>query len=270
MYEHIEKVRTDSSDNIQNTIPPDMINKTHQSDSRDLSEIPDSSIHLVVTSPPYNSRKLYDDDLTLHEYLSLIKEVFESIFPKLVDGGRIVINLANIGRKPYIPITDYVSHIFREIGFVQRGEIIWDKGASAGSSCAWGSWKSSSNPVLRDVHEYLLVFSKGTLKRHKGERNDTISKTEFMEYTKSIWRFNTVSAKKIGHPAPFPEELVYRCIQLYSFEGDVIFDPFMGSGTTGLVALKTNRKFLGFELNRDYVDLANDRTELYLLNRKYG
>ena len=138
----------------------------------------DLSIHLVVTSPPYNSRKLYDDDLSLSEYLKLIEDVGREIFPKLVDGGRFVINIANLGRKPYIPITDYVSHIFTSLGYLQRGEIIWDKGASAGSSCAWGSWKSASNPVLRDVHEYILIFSKGTMKRRKSEKINTIDRED--------------------------------------------------------------------------------------------
>lgn len=268
MYGEIEDVRTDASDGLENPVPIELLNKTILGNSRDLSMIPDLSLHLVITSPPYNSRKSYDDDLTLDEYLSLIENVFYEIYPKLVDGGRAIINLANLGRKPYIPVTDYVSKIMKNIGYVQRGEIIWDKGASAGSSCAWGSWKSASNPVLRDVHEYILVFSKGTMKRRKGEKSNTITRDEFMEYTKSIWSFNTVSAKTVGHPAPFPEELPYRCIQLYSFEGDVVFDPFMGSGTTGLVALKTKRKFIGIDNNEEYVNLANDRIDAYQLSKK--
>ncbi len=268
MYREISEVRTDPSDGLENSIPPELLNKTILGDSRDLSQIPDLSIHLVITSPPYNSRKLYDKDLSLNEYLQLIYDVFYELYPKIVDGGRVAINIANLGRKPYIPITDYVSQMLTDIGYIQRGEIIWDKGASVGSSCAWGSWQSASNPVLRDVHEYILIFSKGTMKRNKAERKNTISKEEFMEYTKSIWRFSTVSAKKIGHPAPFPEELPYRCIQLYSFEGDVIFDPFMGSGTTGLVALKCNRKFVGMDINEKYVFMANERVSSYILEQQ--
>lgn len=268
MYGELEKVRTDASDGLVNPIPMELLNTTMLGDSQDLSRLPDLSLHLVITSPPYNSRKQYDDDLSLDEYLRLIENVFLEIYPKLVDGGRVVINLANLGRKPYIPITDYVSKIMRNIGYIHRGEIIWDKGASAGSSCAWGSWQSASNPVLRDVHEYILVFSKGTMKRRKGEKNNTISRDEFMEYTKSIWNFSTVSAKSIGHPAPFPEELPYRCIQLFSFEGDVIFDPFMGSGTTGVVALKNKRKFLGMDIKKEYVELSNERVSAYLLEEE--
>lgn len=265
---YVNPASTKSSDDLENVIPKNLINKVILGDSRNLSKIPDLSIHLVVTSPPYNVSKQYDEDLSLVEYISLIREVFEEIYPKLVDGGRICINLANIGRKPYIPLTDQVSKVLTELGYIQRGEVIWDKGASAGSSCAWGSWKSASNPVLRDVHEYILIFSKGTLKRTKGERKDTISRDEFMEYTKSIWKFFTVSARKIGHPAPFPEELPFRCIQLYSYENDVVFDPFMGAGTTGLAALKIKRNFLGYEIKEEYVDLATDRIDAWKISNQ--
>ncbi|MCE7733891.1 MAG: site-specific DNA-methyltransferase, partial [Candidatus Heimdallarchaeota archaeon] len=256
MYTEITPANTEDSDGLENPLPKTLENKIIQADSRDLSFIPDLSLHLIVTSPPYNARKQYDDDLSLSEYLKLIEEVCTQIYPKLVDGGRIILNIANMGRKPYIPITDYISHILTDIGYMQRGEIIWDKGASAGSSTAWGSWLSASNPSLRDVHEYILIFSKGTMKRTKGEKVPTISRDEFLKYTKSIWQFSTVSARKIGHPAPFPEELPYRCIQLYSYEDDVIFDPFMGSGSTALAALKSGRRYVGIELKQDYVDLA--------------
>ena len=140
-----------------------------------------------------------------------------------------------------------------------RGEIIWNKAASASPSTAWGSWQSASNPILRDVHEYILIFSKGDYKREKKEKENTISKEQFMEWTKSIWTMNTESAKRIGHPAPFPEELPYRLIQLYSFKDDIILDPFMGSGTTAVSALKSNRKFVGYDISQEYIDLAERR-----------
>lgn len=265
MYTEVKPACSRNSDGLENQMPDNLINTVIQGDSRDLSQIPDLSLHLVVTSPPYNSRKFYDKDLSLSDYLGLIKNVCSELYPKMVDGSRFIINLANLGRKPYVPLTDYISQILSEIGYIQRGEIIWDKGASAGSSTAWGSWKSCSNPVLRDVHEYILVFSKGTMKRTKGEKRDTITRDEFLEYTKSIWTFPTVSAKKIGHPAPFPIELPSRVIQLYSYENDIIFDPFMGAGTTAIAALKAGRKFFGFDINQDYVDLANDRIDAFLI-----
>lgn len=140
-----------------------------------------------------------------------------------------------------------------------RGEIIWNKAASASPSTAWGSWQSAANPILRDVHEYILIFSKGNYKREKGNKENTISKEQFMEWTKSIWTMNAESARRIGHPAPFPEELPFRLIQLYSFTGDIILDPFMGSGTTGVSALKSNRMYVGYDISQEYINLANRR-----------
>jgi site-specific DNA-methyltransferase (adenine-specific) len=121
---------------------------------------------------------------------------------------------------------------------------------------------------LRDIHEYILIFSKGDYKREKGDKENTISKEQLMEWTKSIWTMNAESAKRIGHPAPFPEELPYRLIQLYSFTGDIILDPFMGSGTTAVSALKTNRKFVGYEISKEYIDLAKKRIEPLLKQTK--
>ena len=146
-----------------------------------------------------------------------------------------------------------------DIGFAMRGEIIWNKAASASPSTAWGIWQSAANPILRDIHEYILIFSKGDYKRDKKGKEDTITKDQFMEWTKSIWSMNAESAKRIGHPAPFPEELPFRLIQLYSFKGDIILDPFMGSGTTGVAALKAERKFIGYEISSEYIELSKKR-----------
>jgi site-specific DNA-methyltransferase (adenine-specific) len=147
----------------------------------------------------------------------------------------------------------------QEIGFLMRGEVIWSKDASAGSSTAWGSWLSASNPTLRDIHEYLLIFSKGSMKRNSSNKESTITRDEFLEYTKSIWSFPTESAKRVGHPAPFPRELPYRLIQLYTFRGDVVLDPFCGSGTTCVAAVQTDRRFIGIDKNKEYVLLARKR-----------
>ncbi|MHA1512043.1 MAG: DNA-methyltransferase, partial [Promethearchaeota archaeon] len=228
-------------------------------DSRDLSIIPDNSIHLVVTSPPYNVTKDYDENLTLKEYLALLSSVFTEMWRVLVPGGRMAINIANIGRKPYIPLHSYIINIMHKIGFYMRGEIIWNKDSSAGISCAWGSFASASNPVLRDVHEYILVFSKITGKLEKGNKINTIDKKDFVEWSKSIWNFSAVSAKKIGHPAPFPVELPRRLIEFYSYEGDVILDPFIGSGTTAIASLELERHFIGYDISAEYVKLAKKR-----------
>lgn len=249
---------------IEEEISQENINKIFCKSSEQMDEIPDNSVNLMITSPPYNVGKEYDNDLTIGEYKLLLQNVFQETYNKLATGGRACINIANIGRKPYIPLHSLIIEIMLDIGYFMRGEIIWDKSASAGGSCAWGSWQSASNPVLRDVHEYILVFCKDSFSKNKvKEKKDTITRDDFLNWTKSIWTFPTVSAKKIGHPAPFPIELPHRLINLYSYEGDVILDPFCGSGTTCLAAAKNKRKYIGYEIVKDYVDLANKRLSDY-------
>ncbi|WP_448825080.1 DNA-methyltransferase [Capnocytophaga ochracea] len=261
LYKELEEKKV--LDKNENIFPDYLENTIILGSSENMSSIPSNSVHLMITSPPYNVSKEYDDDLSLSEYLSLLKNVFTETYRVLVNGGRACINVANLGRKPYIPLSDYISKMMIEIGFNMRGEIIWNKAASASPSTAWGSWQSAANPTLRDIHEYILVFSKGDYKREKGKKENTISKEQFMEWTKSIWTMNAVSAKKIGHPAPFPEELPFRLIQLYSFVGDIILDPFMGSGTTAISALKADRKYIGFDISQEYITLANNRIAPY-------
>ena len=249
-------------ENIENIILEEDLNKIYCKSSEKMDEIPNNSIHLMVTSPPYNVQKEYDDDLSLDEYRALLKNVFSETYKKLVLGGRACINIANIGRKPYIPLHSYLISDMLEIGFLMRGEIIWNKATSASPSTAWGSWMSASNPCLRDIHEYILVFCKGSYSRindKKVKKENTITDKEFLEWTKSVWTFSAVSAKSIGHPAPFPEELPNRLIQLYSYKGDVVLDPFCGSGTTCLTALKSNRNYIGYELNSEYIRLSEKR-----------
>ncbi|SEL18035.1 site-specific DNA-methyltransferase (adenine-specific) [Methanobrevibacter gottschalkii] len=242
------------------------LNKLYCKSSENMDEIPDNSIHLMITSPPYNVGKEYDDDLTLDEYLELLTSVFAQTYKKLVSGGRACINIANIGRKPYIPFHAMVIEIMLNLGFLMRGEIIWDKSASAGGSCAWGSWMSASNPVLRDFHEYILIFSKESYSKNKSqEKKDTIGHDEFIQWTKSIWTFPAVNAKKIGHPAPFPTELPHRLINLYSYEGDVVLDPFCGSGTTCIAATKNKRNYIGYDIEEKYIRLSKSR----LSNQKF-
>jgi site-specific DNA-methyltransferase (adenine-specific) len=224
-----------------------------------MSTLPDNSVHLMITSPPYNVGKEYDEDLDINEYRGLLREVFGEVYRSLVIGGRACVNVANIGRRPYIPIHRYVIEDMIELGFLMRGEIIWDKAASAGVSTAWGSWMSAANPTLRDIHEYILIFSKGSMRRISKERNSTITRDEFLEYTKSIWSFPAESAKRVGHPSPFPVELPRRLIQLYSFKEDIVLDPFCGSGTTCIAAHMIGRHYIGFDINEKYVNLAKKR-----------
>jgi site-specific DNA-methyltransferase (adenine-specific) len=240
--------------------PLNRIDTIFKTSSEEMRELPDCSVHLMVTSPPYNVGKEYDNDLTLEEYLAFLKRVWKETLRVLVPGGRACINVANVGRKPYIPLHASIMRDMIDLGFLMRGEIIWDKAASASTSTAWGSWQSATNPTLRDTHEYILVFSKGSYRRDKMDgRKSTISKEEFLEFTKSVWGFPSESARKVGHPAPFPVELPYRLIQLYTFSDEIVLDPFMGSGQTALAALKAGRRYVGYELSEEYCKLAERR-----------
>lgn len=259
-----KEIKNKDLDIVVNDFPNELLNTIIEDSCENMKDIPNNSLHLMITSPPYNVSKEYDNDLSLNEYLNLLKNCFKETYRVLINGGRACVNIANIGRKPYIPLSDYVSKIMIEIGFNMRGEIIWNKSSGAGISTAWGSFQSASNPILRDVHEYILIFSKGSYKRERDKnekelRRDNISKDEFIEWTKSIWTMNPESAKRIGHPAPFPEELPNRLIKLFSFSNDIVIDPFMGSGTTAIAAIKNNRNFIGYEINKEYINLANKR-----------
>ena len=248
---------------IENKIPSELLNKHFCHSSESMNELPNNSVHLMITSPPYNVTKEYDNNLNLEEYVGLLNRVWRDTYRVLAPGGRACINVANLGRKPYIPLHSYIIEGMLTIGFLMRGEIIWNKASSASPSTAWGSWLSAANPVLRDIHEYILIFSKDSFSHVSKGKESTISKEEFLEWTKSVWTFPAVSAKKIGHPAPFPEELPNRLIKLYSFKQDVILDPFLGSGTTSLSAIKNGRNYVGYDTNKKYVELADKRVAEY-------
>ena len=250
---------------VENEIDPQNMNKIFCKSSESMTELPDNSVHLMVTSPPYNVGKEYDENLSLKEYRELLKQVFKETYRVLVPGGRACINVANLGRKPYLPLHSYIIEDMHDIGFLMRGEILWDKGSSASPSTAWGTYLKANNPVLRDIHEYILVFCKDTFTRlNPHKRKSTISKEEFLEFTKSVWKFAAERASKVGHPAPFPVELPYRLIQLYTFEGDVVLDPFVGSGTTCIAALKTKRRYVAYDIDKRYCNLAERRIKQFL------
>ncbi|HSB67528.1 MAG TPA: site-specific DNA-methyltransferase [Anaerolineales bacterium] len=247
---------------IETVISPELLDRIYSSSAEKMLELPDQSVHLMVTSPPYNVGKEYDGDLSLQEHIAFLERVWSEVYRLLVPGGRACINVANLGRRPYIPLHAWIAASMLRMGFLMRGEVIWNKAASASPSTAWGSWMSATNPTLRDVHEYILIFSKGVFKRDNPHRREnTISNEQFLEYTKSVWTFPAEPATKVGHPAPFPIELPYRLIQLYSFKGEVVLDPFMGSGQTAIAALKADRHFVGYEINPGYVALAQARIQ---------
>lgn len=245
---------------VETPLSSDVIDMVFCKTSERMEELPDNSIHLMVTSPPYNVGKQYDENLTLKEYREFLKRVWQEVRRVLVPGGRVCINVANLGRKPYIPLDAFIIEDMLELDYLMRGEIIWNKGTSASPSTAWGTWLSATNPVLRDIHEYILVFSKDIFKRRKPSgKISTMSRQEFLELTKSVWTFSAESARKVGHPAPFPVDLPYRLIQLYTYKDDIVLDPFCGSGSAFVAAIKADRHFVGYDIDPNYVKMSEKR-----------
>ena len=250
--ELVEVLNANNNSDIKDTI-------FHKS-SENMEELKNNSVSLTVTSPPYNIGKDSDLDLTDEQYWLMMEKVFTETYRVTQSGGRIVVNVANLGRKPYIPFSKYFTELLIDLGFIMRGEIIWQKSKGANANFAWGSWLSASNPVIRDIHEDCLVFSKDTFKKSsKGE--SSLEKEEFMESTLSVWNINAARAKKIGHPAPFPVDLPYKFINLYTYKNDLVLDPFIGSGTTAIAAKKLNRNYVGYEIKKEYIKVANNRLE---------
>jgi DNA modification methylase len=230
-------------------------------DCRQMKEVPDESVDLVVTSCPYNARVKYDiynDNLPLDEYLDFLKDAWRECYRVMRPGARIAVNINQINRQPSIPLPAYVTMQLLDLGLLMRGCVLWDKGVNKSCGTAWGSWQSYTNPILRDNYEWVLLFSKDTFKMPKTTEPD-ITKEEFLLWTKSLWSIPCESAKRIGHPAPFPVELPYRLIKLYSAPGATVLDPFCGSGTTAVAAKTLGRHYIGYDISREYIDIANRR-----------
>jgi modification methylase len=245
-------------------------------DSRDMSAVESSSVALVVTSPPYFAGKEYEEALgeghvpaSYLDYLMMLRDVFAECVRVLEPGGRIAVNVANLGRRPYRSLAGDVTTILQDdLGLLLRGEVVWVKADGASGSTAWGSFQSAANPVLRDLSERIVVASKGRFdrapsraKREKARLpfENTISKQEFMEATLDLWRIQPESARRVGHPAPFPVEVPRRCIELLTYRDDVVLDPFMGSGSTAVAAVRTARRYVGYDTDPAYVALAEKR-----------
>lgn len=247
-------------------------------DARQMPELPDSSVALVVTSPPYFAGKAYEEALgeghipaDYAAYLEMLTDVFAECARVLEPGGRIAVNVANLGRKPYRSLSADVTWILQDrLGLLLRGEVIWQKARGAGGNCAWGSFQSAKNPVLRDLTERVVVASKGRFDRARStaQRTEaglpaesTIGKDRFLDLTLDLWEFPPESATRVGHPAPFPVELPRRFIDLYTFAGDLVLDPFMGSGSTGVAAVESGRRFAGYDTDQAYRDAAIERID---------
>lgn len=245
-------------------------------DARDMSAVNDNSISLVVTSPPYFAGKEYEQAMgqghipdSYVAFIEMLEDVFAECRRVLEPGGRIAVNVANLGRKPYRSLAaDVITILQDRLGMLLRGEIIWVKAQAASGSCAWGSFRSAANPVLRDVTERIIVASKGrfdralnpTQRRRLGlPFQSTITKEEFIEATLDVWKIKPERARSVGHPAPFPIELPLRLIKLYTYKGDVVLDPFLGSGSTAVAAARIDRRFVGYDTDPAYVSLAASR-----------
>ena len=246
--------------------------------------VPDNSVALVVTSPPYFSGKEYEQALgeghipgSYIEYLDMLRDVFAECRRVLEPGGRIAVNVANLGRKPYRSLAADVIRILQDdLRLLLRGEVVWRKGEGASGSCAWGSFRSAANPVLRDVTERVVIASKGRFDRAKSPdqrrrlslpHESEITADEFMEATLDVWNIAPERATRVKHPAPFPVELPERLIRLYSYRDDLVLDPFMGSGSTLIAAIRSSRRYLGYDTDPDYVTTAKARVTAELTQR---
>lgn len=247
-------------------------------DSRVMDDrVKDGSVALVVTSPPYFAGKAYEEELgeghipaSYVDYLRMLHDVFATCVRKLEAGGRIAVNVANLGRKPYRSLSADVIRILQdELGLLLRGEVIWRKADGAGGNCAWGSFRSPSNPVLRDITERVIIASKGRFDRaltpaarKAGDFPHVphlLTSDEFMEATLDVWDIPPESAKRVNHPAPFPVELPERLIKLYTYKDDLVLDPFLGSGSTLVAAARTHRRGAGYDMDPAYVEIARER-----------
>jgi len=235
-------------------------------DARAMDELKPASVALVVTSPPYFAGKEYEAALgeghvpaTYLDYLAMLRDVFDECKRVLEPGGRIAVNVANLGRRPYRSLAaDVIAILQDNLGLLLRGEIVWVKAEGASGSCAWGSFRRATNPVLRDVSERVVVASKGRFDRAR-RGDSTLGTDEFLEATLDVWRIPPESARRVGHPAPFPVELPQRLIELYTYRGDLVLDPFLGAGSTAVAAVRTGRRYCGYDTDPAYVELAHRR-----------
>ncbi len=263
-----------SDDEACNTSP--IKDKIVTGDACHMDEVEDASVALVVTSPPYFAGKEYEEALgeghipaSYLDYLGMLTDVFAECVRTLEPGGRMAVNVANLGRKPYRSLSaDVIAILQDRLGLLLRGEVIWHKARGASGSCAWGSFRSPANPVLRDLTERVVIASKGrfdrslsrAVRRERGLPSGiSLTKEEFIEATTDVWELPSERATRVGHPAPFPVELPLRLIELFTYEGDLVLDPFMGSGTTAAAAVRSHRHYVGYDTESEYVLIAEQR-----------
>lgn len=230
----------------------------------------DDSIDLVVTSPPYNvdlgnnkynknPYNLYNDNKDHKEYIEWLGAIFDNIYPKLKEGGRVCINIGD-GKNGSVPTHSDIIQFMKKEKYIPLTTIIWNKN-TMGNRTAWGSFCSPSCPSFPTKFEFILVFCKGNRKlQYKGETD--LEKEEFIQWSDCLWSFTPeTKMKKIGHPAMFPIELAKRCLKMFSWKDATVLDPFMGAGTTAVACKMYNRNYIGFEISKEYCEIATKRLD---------
>lgn len=248
------------------TLQPDQI--IHGDALHSMQKIPSGFVHMAITSPPYNVGLDYTkhkDDMSYVEYLDWLETVFRELYRVLVDGGRFALNIAPTGIRDFTLTHHDITSRLRDIGFIPRTEILWYK-QNIRKRTAWGSWKSPSNPHILPSWEYVYVFSKGSMKLQGNVADADITDNEFKDFSDGFWHIQP-ETKRNGHPAPFPEELIYRLIKYYTYRGNIILDMFGGTGTTALVARKNGRQFYHIDTSKEYCKVTLARiSSLYMSN----
>ena len=256
--------------------PPKLVDQLIVGDARRMTDVADNSVALVVTSPPYFAGKAYEEALgeghvpaTYIDYLQSLRDVFAECVRVLEPGGRIAVNVANLGRRPYRSLSADVTTILQDdLRLLLRGEVLWIKQRGAAGNCAWGSFQRPANPVLRDLSERVVIASKGRFDRAIDPKQRaklglpsvaTLSRDEFMEATVDVWEIPPERAGRVGHPAPFPVALPERLIHMNTYEDDLVLDPFVGSGSTAVAAVRTGRHYIGYDTDAGYIEAARNR-----------
>jgi len=244
--------------------------RIYNDDTLKIDSIEKESIDLIVTSPPYDvdiKYENYNDNIPYPEYLQFTRKWLARCYDFTKPDGRLCLNVPldkNKGGQQSVCAD--ITKIAKDVRWQYHSTIIWNE-QNISRRTAWGSWMSASAPyVIAPVEVIIVLYKKMWEKIRKGTSD--IKRDEFIQWTNGVWAFSGESKTRIGHPAPFPIELPRRCIKLFSYVGDLVLDPFLGSGTTLLACLETDRAGIGVEINRNYCELAVKRLKQHGIGQK--